>query len=134
MFKDPFDPDCDAERLKGTVKTSANHPDPERRRYHRVKTQIPVELVPSGTTAPMRTVTEEISLCGCYIPSMYTMEVGTTLAIVLSLVEERINASAVVATKFPNVGNGIDFVDMDPNDRMKLQTFIEAHTEATTDK
>jgi hypothetical protein len=66
----------------------------------------------------MRTETEEISLCGFYIPSMYTMEVGTTLPVFFSLLEERIHASAVVVTKFPNVGNGIDFIDMDPNDRM----------------
>jgi hypothetical protein len=63
----------------------------------------------------MRTVTEEVSLCGCYIPSMFTLEVGKTLHVILSLDEERIRASAVVATKFPNIGNGIDFIDMDPN-------------------
>jgi hypothetical protein len=35
----------------------------------------------------------------------------------------------VVATKFPNIGNGIDFIDMDPNDRMKLHKYIEASKE-----
>jgi hypothetical protein len=43
--------------------------------------------------------------------------------------EQRIRASAVVATKFPNIGNGIDFIDMDPNDRMKLHQYIEASKE-----
>ena len=102
----------------------------DRRRYPRVKAQIPVELLPSGTTMPMRTATEEISLCGCYIPSMFTLEVGKTLHVVLSLDEERIRASAVVATRFPNIGNGIDFIDMDPNDRMKLHNFIKARRQA----
>jgi c-di-GMP-binding flagellar brake protein YcgR len=102
----------------------------DRRRYPRVKAQIPVELLPSGTTMPMRTATEEISLCGCYIPSMFTLEVGKTLHVILSLDEERIPASAVVATRFPNIGNGIDFIDMDPNDRMKLHNFIEARRQA----
>jgi c-di-GMP-binding flagellar brake protein YcgR len=101
----------------------------DRRRYPRVKAQIPVELLPSGTAIPMRTVTEEISLCRCYIPSMFTLEVGKTLHVTLSLHEERIRASAVVATKFPNIGNGIDFIDMDPNDRMKLHKYIEASKE-----
>jgi len=32
-----------------------------------------------------------------------------------------------VATGFPNIGNGIDFIDMDPNDRMKLHNYIEAN-------
>jgi c-di-GMP-binding flagellar brake protein YcgR len=106
-------------------------PEPgDRRRYPHVKAQIPVELLPSGTTMPMRTATEEISLCGCYIPSMFTLEVGKTLHVILSLDEERIPASAVVATRFPNIGNGIDFIDMDPNDRMKLHNFIEARRQA----
>ena len=102
--------------------------EPERRRYPRVKAEIPVELLPTGTTAPMRTVTEEISLSGCYVPSMFTMEVGTTLDIVLTLGEERIRASAVVTTKFPNIGNGIDFIDMDPADLMELDKYIDANT------
>ena len=72
----------------------------DRRRYPRVKAQIPVELLPSGTTMPMRTATEEISLCGCYIPSMFTLEVGKTLHVILCFHEERIRASAVVATRF----------------------------------
>jgi c-di-GMP-binding flagellar brake protein YcgR len=98
--------------------------EPDRRRYPRVKAEIPVELLPSGTTTPMRNVTDEISLSGCFVPSMFTMDVGTTLEIVLSLRQERIRASAVVATKFPNIGNGIDFIDMDPAERMKLHEYI----------
>jgi PilZ domain len=77
----------------------------------------------------MRSVTEEISLGGCYIPSMFTMDVGATLTIVLSVEGENIRASAVVATKFLNLGNGIDFIDMDPNDRTKPHNYIEANSE-----
>jgi hypothetical protein len=32
-----------------------------------------------------------------------------------------------VATGFPNIGNAIDFIDMDPNGRMKLHNYIEAN-------
>ena len=74
----------------------------------------------------MRTVPEEISLCGCYIPSMFTLELGKTLDIVLSL-HKGVRASAVVVTRLPNIGNGIDFIDMDLNDRMKLHNFMEAN-------
>ena len=104
-----------------------------RRRHPRVKAQIPVELLPSGTTVPLRSVTDEISLCGCYIPSMFTMELGTTLTIVLTVEGKQMRASAVVATKFPNLGNGIDFIDMDPHDRIELHNYIEANREADAD-
>lgn len=97
----------------------------ERRRYPRLKAKIPVELFPDGATAPMRMATDEISLCGCYVESMFTMEIGAKMELIFSLNDVRISASGVVATKYPQVGNGIDFVDMAPEDRLKLNAFIE---------
>ena len=96
----------------------------DRRRYPRVKAKIPVELLPIGTTALMRTATDEISLCGCYIESMFTMEIGTKLEMTFSLNEAKTSAIGIIATKYPQVGNGIDFLDMAPEDRLKLHAFI----------
>lgn len=97
--------------------------DPERRRYPRVKAKIPVELICSGR-AQMRTATDEISLCGCYIEAMFTMDVGTKLGLMFSLSQERVGAKGIVATKHPQVGNGIDFTEMAPEDRLKLSEHI----------
>jgi c-di-GMP-binding flagellar brake protein YcgR len=97
--------------------------DPERRRYPRVKAKIPVELICSGKSH-MRTATDEISLCGCYIETMFTMDVGTKLGLVFSLNQERVGANGIVATKHPQVGNGIDFIDMEPESRLKLGEYI----------
>jgi c-di-GMP-binding flagellar brake protein YcgR len=96
----------------------------DRRRYPRVKARIPVELRSNVATVPMRTATDEISLCGCYIESMFTMEIGTRLELVFSLAETKITGVGIVATKYPQVGNGIDFVNMTPEDRLKLHAFI----------
>jgi c-di-GMP-binding flagellar brake protein YcgR len=96
---------------------------PERRRYPRVNVQIPVELTAPGG-APLRTATQEISLCGCYIESLYTMDKGTKLSVALSLKDQVISCNAVVAARHPQVGNGIDFIDMDPDDRLKLNRHI----------
>jgi c-di-GMP-binding flagellar brake protein YcgR len=97
--------------------------DPERRRYPRLKAKIPLEIR-CPNFAPMRTSTEEVSLCGCYIESMFTMEVGTLLALVFSCEDEKIATNAVVATKYPQVGNGIDFIDMNPQHRLKLSQYL----------
>ena len=70
-----------------------------------------LELKCAGA-APMRTATDEISLCRCYIETMFTMEIGTRLSLALSLKDDVIRCMGVVATKYPQVGNGIDFVDM----------------------
>jgi c-di-GMP-binding flagellar brake protein YcgR len=106
--------------------------DPERRRYPRVKAKVPVELLCSGESQ-MRGATDEISLCGCYIETMFTMDVGTKLGLVFSLNQDRVKANGIVATKHPQVGNGIDFTDMDPESRLKLSEYIaEREREAKT--
>lgn len=98
----------------------------ERRRYPRVKAKIPVELQPHGTAFPLRTATDEISLCGCYIESMFTMNVGTKVEVAFSLDEIKVRAAGIVATAYPQVGNGIDFISMEPEARLKLHAFISA--------
>ena len=104
---------------------STNNCNPaDRRRYPRIKAKIPVELFQIGTGAPMRTATDEISLCGCYIESMFTMDVGTKLQITFSLDQSKTTAVGIIASKYPQVGNGIDFVSMEPKDRLKLHDFI----------
>jgi c-di-GMP-binding flagellar brake protein YcgR len=101
---------------------------PERRRYPRIKAKIPLELLCPGV-APMRTSTDEISACGCYVETMFTMDVGTRLTIKLSIGGETLHASGQVVTKYPQVGNGIDFIQMHPNDSRKLGEFISEHKE-----
>jgi PilZ domain len=100
--------------------------DPERRRYPRVHAKVPIELMTAGA-APMRSATGEVSLCGCYIETMFTMEVGTRLSLALSLKDVVIRCFGVVATKYPQVGNGIDFIDMAPDDRLKFSAYIAEH-------
>lgn len=104
--------------------------DPERRRYPRVKAKIPIEMLCSGN-AQMRTATDEISLCGCYIETMFTMEVGTKLGLVFSLNQERVGANGIVVTKHPQFGNGIDFIDMAPDGRLKLSEYISERERET---
>ena len=101
----------------------SNPHDPERRRYPRIKAKVPVELLCS-TMPSIRTATDEISLCGCYIETMFTMDVGTKLSLVFSINQDKIGAHGVIVTKYPQVGNGVDFVDIAPQDRLKLSEFI----------
>jgi hypothetical protein len=52
------------------------------------------------------------------------MEPGTKLTLVFSLSEQKVQARAVVVTRYPQVGNGIDFVVMSPEDRLKMARHI----------
>jgi hypothetical protein len=77
--------------------------------------------------APMRTATDEISVCGCYIETMFTMDIGTNVELVLSLDGANIHAAGTIATKYPQVGNGIDFQNMNAADSQKLSDFVSRH-------
>jgi hypothetical protein len=79
--------------------------------------------LPQGS-APFRSVTDEVSLCGCYIETMFTLDVGTKVVLILWIGDEKLHTTAVVATRYPQVGNGLDFIDMTPGDRLKLNQYI----------
>jgi hypothetical protein len=91
--------DCEGFRFSKPMSEHPQH-DPERRRYPRLNAKIPLEIH-CPNSAPMRTSTDEVSLCGCYIETMFTMEVGTLLVLVFSWEDEKIATNAVVATKYP---------------------------------
>jgi hypothetical protein len=57
---------------------------------------------------------------------MFTLDVGTALEIVMWLEGEKIFGKGVIATKYPQVGNGIDIKEMKAEDRAKLEAFLKA--------
>jgi len=83
-----------------------------------------LELRHGGSTAPLRATTSEISFGGCYIETMFTLDVGTKVAIVLWLEDQKVTAKGVIATRYPQVGNGIDILEMSSEDRQKLESFL----------
>lgn len=98
--------------------------DSERRRYPRVKGRIAVEIRSAATATASRAMTDEISQSGCYVETMFTLEVGAKVSLTFWLNDERIHATALVATRYPQVGNGFDFIEMSAEDRSKLSNYI----------
>jgi hypothetical protein len=70
-------------------------------------------------------MTSEVSLSGCYVETMFTLDIGTAIEIVMWLDGEKITAKGVIATKYPQVGNGIDIKEMNPEGRAKLEAFLK---------
>jgi c-di-GMP-binding flagellar brake protein YcgR len=99
----------------------------ERRRFPRIKASVPVEVHSAENVASLRAATHEISLSGCYIEMMFTMQVGTKVGLVFWLDEDKVSATAVIATRYPQVGNGIGFTEIAPEDRAKLSHFLFKH-------
>ena len=108
--------------------TSPNHPSEskreERRQYSRTKVAVAVELQLGKASTPLRVKTADLSISGLYAEMMFTLEVGTKLKLVLWINDVKVSTGGVVVTRDLQVGNGIDFTDMAPEDRVRLEQFL----------
>lgn len=104
----------------------------ERRGTARVRVSVPVEILTEGSTSPIRGATTDLSLGGCYIETIFPFPVGTALDLKLHI-ETALPVDAVVVTCDPQVGNGIRFTRMLPEDRKALEAFLEAAQQSKDD-
>src|SRR5437868_14535592 len=84
----------------------------ERRLHPRSRIHISIEVRTSEAAQPLRLATDDLSLGGCYIETMFPLDVGAKVFLTLWLKEERLLTKAVVATRYPQLGNGFHFLDM----------------------
>lgn len=82
-----------------------------------------------GYSSPIQVSTEEISLGGCFIETMFTFAVGANLVATFWIGRTKLSVKGVVATNFPQVGNGIEFKDMDRDGQETLRLFLAASGE-----
>ena len=113
------------------METLANDPDglaqrkqQERRQHHRTNVAVEIELRPEAASVPLRIKTADLSIGGLYVEMMFTLEVGTKLKIVLCLNDVKLSIGGVVVRRNLQVGNGIKFTDMAPEDRARLKHFL----------
>ena len=96
----------------------------ERRQYRRLKISVPVEIRADRAASPVHGATLDLSLGGCYFETIFPFPIGTELDLRLQA-ETALPISAVVVTCDPQVGNGIKFVKMLPEDRKALEAFLK---------
>jgi len=101
-------------------------PASNRRRFHRHKISLPIELRDERVNAPTRINATDVSGNGCYVETMLPLPVGTVLRIDFWLDNEHLNISAVVRTCDPGVGNGIEFTGMTPDGKARMQAYLDA--------
>jgi hypothetical protein len=104
-----------------TVKIASSN----RRRWHRHKISLPLELRDERVNAPTRINATDVSGNGCYIETMLPLPLGTVLRLDFWLDSEHINISAVVRTSDPGVGNGIEFTGMPPEAKDRMQSYLD---------
>jgi c-di-GMP-binding flagellar brake protein YcgR len=104
-----------------------NHPaEPrrERRRHLRVKVAAEIRLELQKQATPLRAKTSDISLGGCYVEMMFTLEVGTKVKLTLLVDNGKVNVDGIVVSRDLQVGNGIQFTDMAAEDNARLRRFL----------
>ena len=99
-----------------------------RRSFTRMKLSVPVEIETAGSDIPIRGATSDLSLGGCYIETMFPFPVGTEIDLKLQ-VDGTLLIEAAVVTCDPQVGNGIKFIKMLPEDHAELKAYLEAAAE-----
>jgi len=97
-----------------------------RRRWHRHKISLPLELRDERVNAPLRINATDVSGNGCYIESMMPLPLGTVLRVDFWLDAEHIKITAVVRTCDPGVGNGIEFTGSPADTKKRMQEYLDA--------
>ena len=104
----------------------------ERRRHPRVKMRVRAEVTPAGRKFASNATTSDISLGGCYIETMFPSPRDTELEVTLHI-GEGVLALGRVMTCDLNIGNGIMFTKILPEDREALRVELEAAQRAATE-
>jgi hypothetical protein len=99
--------------------------DPDRRQHPRFKVRVPVEFFSEGSDSPIRGATSDLSLSGCYIETVFPFAIGTRLELKLQI-DGTLLVLATVATSDPQVGTGIQFTRMLPEDIDELRAFLDS--------
>jgi hypothetical protein len=97
----------------------------ERRKFDRKITLVNLDLLLSGRTVPLRASTTDLSVGGCYIQNIYPLPIGTRVEISIAVGDEKVFVQGIVKTCHPSFGNGIQFCEMAPADRVKLESFLQ---------
>jgi hypothetical protein len=73
----------------------------------------------------LRVNATDVSGNGCYVETVMPLPVGTALRVDLWIEQERLSPTAVVRTRDPGVGMGIEFTGLPEDSKKRLQAHID---------
>jgi hypothetical protein len=99
-------------------------------RYRRYSIRYPfaaeAELLELQSGSRMSGETSDLSLGGCFVCARRTFEVGARVRGTLMRESQKVKMLAVVRVVKPQVGMGLEFLDIDPDSDATLLTWIES--------
>lgn len=103
-----------------------------RRKFLRHKISYPLELRDERVNTPLRVNATDISGNGCYVETVMPLAIGTALRVDLWIEQERLSPSAVVRTRDPGVGMGIEFTGLPEENKKRFQAHLDKIDPANT--
>jgi len=96
-----------------------------RRKFLRHKISYPLELRDERVNTPLRVNATDISGNGCYVETVMPLALATALRVDLWIGEERLAPSAIVRTRDPGVGMGIEFTGLPEDTKKRFQAHLD---------
>jgi len=110
--------------VKVDERAGSQHAD-NRRKFLRHKISYPLELRDERVNTPLRVNATDISGNGCYVETVMPLAVATALRVDLWIGEERLAPSAIVRTRDPGVGMGIEFTGLPEDTKKRFQAHLD---------
>jgi len=96
-----------------------------RRKFIRHKISFPLELRDERVNTPLRVNATDISGNGCYVETVMPLPVATSLRVDFWIDQDKLTPSAVVRTRDPGVGMGIEFTGLPEENKKRFQAYLD---------
>ena len=125
---DTYSPPLSAESAASSMhrgkRRESDRREGERRRYKRYNCAGIAGVHESGREFGVEGRVLDISMCGCYVEMLSPMRVGTPVHLDIKLSSLVVNLPAIVRVSQANMGMGLEFVDIPPGEREKLDQVV----------
>jgi hypothetical protein len=96
-----------------------------RRKFARHKISFPLQLRDERVNMPLRVNATDVSGNGCYVETVMPLPVATALRVDFWIGDEHLSPTAVVRTRDPGVGMGIEFTGLPDQDKKRFQAHLD---------
>src|SRR5215472_1583906 len=107
-----------------TARSTMQEAPGTRRSQQRFHCSGGVELRHTESAPPFFASLSDISLTGCYVETVLSLPVGTELVYMIRARDTVLRGRSVVKTSHHAVGVGLEFLEMSPEDRRKLDFLV----------
>jgi hypothetical protein len=96
------------------------------RRWERHKISLGITLRHDRSPVPLRVTATDLSARGCYVETLSPFQIGTALTAEWAFGSQRITIRTFVRSCDPQVGMGIEFMGLSPEQQQQFQKYLRA--------